>query len=124
MKDQLTSVELLQAVIEFIRDMATAELGAQARFNARIACSLLQIVQREIEMAPAAQAAELARLKALLNRIDGDLLSLNAELCARISNGEFAPPTEGLVEHLWAVTLDKLAVDQPDYSSYRRVRVG
>ena len=30
--------------------------------------------------------------------------------------------TPGLVTHLWRVTLDKLAVDQPGYDSYRRVR--
>jgi hypothetical protein len=31
------------------------------------------------------------------------------------------PQTPGLVPHLWRVTLDKLAVDQPGYESYRRV---
>ena len=28
--------------------------------------------------------------------------------------------TPGLAEHLWQTTLDKLAVDQPGYDSYRR----
>jgi hypothetical protein len=122
MRDQLSSIELLQSVIEFIRDTAMPELGAPARFNARIACNLLQIAQREIEQAPAAQAAELARLRLLLDRTDSELPELNAELCARISDGKSALPTEGLLDHLWATTLDKLAVDQPDYSSYGRAR--
>ena len=28
--------------------------------------------------------------------------------------------TPGLLPHLWQTTLDKLAVDQPGYDSYRR----
>ncbi len=27
--------------------------------------------------------------------------------------------TPGLADHLWTVTLDKLAVDQPTYAAYR-----
>jgi len=28
--------------------------------------------------------------------------------------------TPGLSEHLWQTTMDKLAVDQPNYASYKR----
>jgi hypothetical protein len=30
--------------------------------------------------------------------------------------------TPGLTDHLWRATMDKLAVDQPNYASYRRER--
>jgi hypothetical protein len=30
--------------------------------------------------------------------------------------------TPGLTEHVWQTTMDKLAIDQPNYASYRRER--
>ena len=34
--------------------------------------------------------------------------------------GEVDLQTPGLSEHLWQTTMDKLAVDQPNYASYKR----
>ena len=51
--------------------------------------------------------------------IDGDLPALNAELSRRIAEGEMDLSTPGLSDHLWTITLDKLAVDQPTYAAYR-----
>ena len=65
-----------------------------------------------------AEAAEHERLKAMLG-VDGDLATLNAELAGRIAAGEMDLATPGLKDHLWTVTLDKLAVDQPTYAAYR-----
>ena len=57
-------------------------------------------------------------LAALLNT-DGTLEDLNGELARRIASGAVDLGTPGVAEHLWAVTLAKLAVDQPGYSGYR-----
>jgi hypothetical protein len=76
------------------------------------------MMRRHLDLAPAAEAAEHERLKALLG-LDGDLAALNAELAARIAAGDMDLSTPGLKDHLWTVTLDKLAVDQPTYAAYR-----
>jgi hypothetical protein len=64
-------------------------------------------------------AAEAARLARLLG-MDGSLIELNRALSDKIAKGELDFETPGLAEHLWQTTMDKLAVDQPNYASYRR----
>ena len=59
------------------------------------------------------------RLRGLLG-IDGSVAELNRVLADRIASGELDLATSGLAEHLWATTMDKLAVDQPNYASYKR----
>jgi hypothetical protein len=54
----------------------------------------------------------------------GDLETLNRRLCARIAAGEIGLSTPGLVDHLWQTTLDKLAIDQPNYAAYRAMTRG
>ena len=60
-----------------------------------------------------------ARLKQLLGS-DGALIELNRALSDKIAKGEVDLQTPGLAEHLWQTTMDKLAVDQPNYASYKR----
>ncbi len=72
---------------------------------------------------PSPEAEALQRLRDLL-QADGSLDELNALLCRRIAAGELGLHTPALLRHLWRVTLDKLAVDQPGYDSYRRHRAG
>ena len=52
--------------------------------------------------------------------MDGTLIELNRALADRIARGEVDLQTPGLSEHLWQTTMDKLAVDQPNYASYKR----
>jgi Domain of unknown function (DUF6285) len=113
--------DLLAAVAGYLREQALAQLQGQAAFHARVAANVVDIVRRQLALAPAAEAAEAERLRALLGA-QGSLAELNALLCRRIAGGEMDPNTPGLVPHLWRVTLDKLAVDQPAYESYRRMR--
>ena len=67
-------------------------------------------MRRQLDLAPPADAAEAQRLAALLGA-GGELLALNAELCARIERGEIDLATPGLAAHLMATTLAKFAVD-------------
>ena len=62
---------------------------------------------------------EATRLQQLLG-MDGSLLDLNRALAEKIASGEMDLLTPGLTAHLWQTTMDKLAVDQPNYASYRR----
>ncbi|MEQ8282994.1 MAG: DUF6285 domain-containing protein [Parvibaculum sp.] len=119
MQDQPTAAELVEAVAEFIRNHAMPQLQGHTAFHARVAANALDIVKRELEIAPAANAGEEARLKDLLGR-DGTLEELNRELCARIESGVVGLDTLGLTDHLWTTTLTKLAINQPNYSGYKR----
>ena len=119
MQDPPTTTELVTAVADFLRTEAMPRLTGRSAYLARVAANVLDIVGRELQQAPANDAAELERLRALLGR-DGGLFELNEELCARIERGELGLDSPGLFDHLWHVTMDKVAVDQPGYSGYRR----
>jgi hypothetical protein len=118
-QDQPAVIELLEAVRSFIEGQAIPRLEGRTAFHARIAANALAIVERELELGPAQEAAELARLEVLLGGT-GALEELNRELCRRIRAGEMDLATAGLAEHLRETTLAKLAVDQPRYAAYRR----
>ncbi len=120
MQDKPNPDELLAAVAGYLREQALPQLQGQAAFHARVAANALDIVRRQLALAPVAEAAEVERLRTLLGTA-GSLDPLNRLLCQRIASGAMGLHTPGLAEHLWRVTLDKLAVDQPGYESYRRV---
>ncbi len=119
MQDQPKAVDLIAAVADFLRHQAMPELTGHTAFHARVAANALDIVRRELEAAPAADAAEHERLKALMGG-DGSLDALNRALSAAIAAGEMTLETPGLADHLWATTLAKLSIDQPAYASYRQ----
>ena len=123
MQDSPSPGQLLQAVARYLRDEAgpaLARAGDNAlAYQAKVAANMLDIAGRQIDHAPAEQAAEQARLQELLGDA-GSLAALNQRLAERIASGEVAPGQPGLAEHLWLTTLAKLAVDQPGYDTYRR----
>lgn len=119
MQDEPTPVELTKAVADFLRgDIAPLISGHQA-FKLRVAINILDLVTRQLTREEASDAAEVERLRALLG-LDGSVSELNRALAERIAKGEVDLATPGLAEHLWATTMDKLAVDQPNYASYKR----
>jgi hypothetical protein len=118
-QDPPNIAELLDATAAFLRDVAVPQLSGHGSFHARVAANALDLVKRELELRPAAERDEHARLKTLL-RTDGSLEELNALLSRRIADGELTLRTPGLADHLWATTLAKVAIDQPTYASYRR----
>ncbi|MBX3644047.1 MAG: hypothetical protein KF720_13380 [Rubrivivax sp.] len=113
--------DLLAAVALFLREQAIPQLPGHAAYHARVAANMVDIVRRQLQLAPAADAQERQRLRTLL-QADGSLAELNALLCERIADGRINLQTPGLPAHLWQSTLDKLAVDQPSYASYRRAK--
>jgi hypothetical protein len=119
MQDEPTPIELTKAVADFLRnDIAPLISGHQA-FKLRVAINALDLVVRQLTLAEGSDAAEGARLTQLVG-IDGKLLDLNRELAGKIASGEIDLKTPGLAAHLWQTTMDKLAVDQPNYASYKR----
>jgi len=120
MQDKPPPDEILGAVGRLMRDDLLPQLTGRSAFLLRVAANAVDLVQRQIALAAVSDAEERTRLAALLQR-DGDLATLNAELCAAIESGSMGASTPGLAEHLWATTLAKLAVDQPNYAAYRRL---
>jgi len=118
MQDQPGPGEILAAVARFLKEEVAPATAGHTSFQARVAANALEMMRRQLDLAPAEEKAEHARLKALLG-MDGDLAVLNAELAHRIEAGDLDFSTPGLADHLWATTLAKLAVDQPSYAAYR-----
>ena len=118
MREQPSASELLDAVAEFMRKELMPRLSGRVAFHTRIAINVLAIVRREMTLGPAAGAREAARLAELLG-IEGDAEALTDELCERIAHGEIDANDPKLIEHLWATTMDAVAIDQPNYATYR-----
>ena len=119
MQDHPTPVELVNAVAEFLRTDIAPQLSGHAAFKLRVALNALDLVARQMTRAAYSDAGETERLSKLLGR-EGALEELNRLLSSRIQSGELDLETPGLAEHVWQTTMDKLAVDQPNYASYRR----
>ena len=119
MQDEPTPEELIKAVADFLRnDIAPAICGHNA-FKLRVSINALELVTRQLTLESRSDAAEAARLSRLLG-MQGSLTELNRILADRIANREIDLQTPGLADHLWQTTMDKLAVDQPNYASYKR----
>jgi hypothetical protein len=121
MQDQPTPVELINAVAEFLRNDVAPQLSGHSAFKLRVGLNAIDLVARQLTLEAAGDAAELERLSKLLGA-SGSLEDLNRLLSARIARGEVGFQTPGLTEHVWQTTMDKLAIDQPNYASYRRER--
>ena len=119
MHDLPTADDLLAAVASFLREQALPQLQGHAAFHARVAANVVDSVRRQLQLQSHSEARELQRLRELLDAT-GSVAELNELLCRRIRSGELTLRHPGLKEHLWASTLDKLAVDQPGYSTYQR----
>lgn len=118
MLDKPTPSELLGTVVKFLHDELMPQLAGHHAFQLRVSCNVLELIARQIAIEPSASVAERDRLANLLGH-GGELSDLNAELARSIAEGRFSLATPGLADHLWAATLDKLAVDQPRYGAYQ-----
>ena len=119
MQDHPSPQAILAIAIAHLRDNVLPGLDSRARFDMRVTLSALQLVQRSLELTPASDAAERGRLESLLGE-QGGLDELNRSLCARIREGACDLSAPGLAAHLRVTAMEKLAVDQPNYSAYRQ----
>lgn len=111
-------LELVKAVQSFIETKAMPELKGHTAFHARVAANALGIVARELELGPKAANMEQTQLVALLGR-EGSLEDLNRDLCQHIRDGKIDIESEALRQHLELTTLDKVSIDQPNYSGLK-----
>jgi hypothetical protein len=118
MQDEPTPIELTSAVADFLRKEITPMISGHNAFKLRVAINILDLVTRQLTLAEGSDAREVERLTGLLG-MKGSVMELNRVLAERIMKGEVDLGTPGLAEHLWQTTMDKLAVDQPNYASYK-----
>jgi hypothetical protein len=119
MQDEPTPTELIKAVADFLRNDIAPAISGHNAFKLRVSINALDLVTRQLALEQGSDAAEARRLSELL-AMQGSIAELNRLLADRIATGEVDQQTPGLAEHLWQTTMAKLAVDQPNYGSYRR----
>jgi hypothetical protein len=118
MLDSPAGADLLDAVARLLRDTLMPQLPPDAVFQARVAANAVDLVARELRQRGPAEAGAAERLHQLLGH-DGALAAQEAELALAIRQGRLDANSPGLMDHLWASTLAKLAIDQPAYAPYR-----
>jgi len=119
MQDEPTPVELTRAVADFLRNDIAPMISGHNAFKLRVAINALDLVTRQLTLEEGSDAKEMERLTSVLG-MTGSVMELNRVLAERIAKGELDLATTGLAEHLWQTTMDKLAIDQPNYASYKR----
>ncbi|MGA7760062.1 MAG: DUF6285 domain-containing protein [Ilumatobacteraceae bacterium] len=106
--DAPTAIELLESVREWLDREVIPATDGRLRFHARVASNVLGMVEREIELGPAQDAAHRERL-AQLGVAD------DAELAAAIRARAFDDRADELRDLLAEAVRDKLAVANPRY---------
>lgn len=119
MQDEPSAADILDGAISHLNDNVLPGLDARAKFEMRVTLSALALVRRTLALTLESDAAERARLEALLGT-PGDLPTLNRLLCEKIRDGALTLESAGVAAHLRATAMEKLAVDQPNYGAYKR----
>ncbi len=114
MQDRPTAAELLAEIADVLEGDVLHALSGPLQHSVRVAGNLARIVQRELELGPAADAREHAALVELLGR-DGSTDELNQELAAHIRDGSIAA---GAWPALVAIARDKVAIVKPGHDDY------
>jgi hypothetical protein len=104
----------LQSALDTFDGQADEPADGRRAFLARVADNARALLARETALGPAAEAGESARLAALLG-VDGGAADLNRQLCGALQSGAMNPRDPGLLAHLRASAIDRIAIDQPGY---------
>ncbi len=120
MQDQPSPDAILVAVVAWLRGTAADALPAHARFEAKVAAGAIELVRRQIGAEPS-ESDEARMLSALVDDAGG-LAASTKRLCAQIDSGEADLSTPGLSDLLVETTLNKIDIDQPEFSAAARLR--
>jgi hypothetical protein len=113
-QDRPTIGELLEAVREFLSQRVAPELEGHTAFHTRVSINVLAMLERELALGPALDAAERERLETLLGR-RGSLDELNAELAQCLRQGGLDERRDEVVAHLRETVRGKLSIANPRY---------
>lgn len=112
-----SAADLIEAVRAFLQEVESSLVGREA-FHAKVAGNVLGIVERELRQQP--EQVEAKALSGLLG-MDAPLPELRRAAGERLRAGDLTADTPGLLDALTQATLAKLAVDNPKFSTYRRL---
>ena len=114
MQDRPTAIELLEAIREFLQQDVMPAVEGRVQFHSRVAINALGMLERELRLGPDLDAAERARLGALLGH-DAGVATLTAELAAGIRDGSLDDRRDDVVAVVRESVRAKLLISNPDY---------
>jgi hypothetical protein len=116
-----TAAELLGEIADLLEHEVLEVVQGPLQHRVRVAGNLARIVEREVRLGPAADAAEAARLHAVLGR-DGDLVELRQALAERLADPAPLGRDEDIAVHgaLVATTRADLAIAKPGHDDWDR----
>jgi len=115
--DRPSSVELLKAVSFFLDKKIKQEVPPHLAFKLRIVENVLNIVCREIEQGDALSEEVINDLKKLIN---SDIATLE-DLANLIKEQKIDLEDQDLQNILVKLSKNKIAVDNPNYSTYKKL---
>ncbi|OYX46373.1 MAG: hypothetical protein B7Y90_15890 [Alphaproteobacteria bacterium 32-64-14] len=110
-----TSAELLSGVRDFLRGEAEGGQKGRSQFLSRVSANALDIVLREMNLGPDANAWEAQGLSAIL-KTSGRLADLRAKLCAAMRAGDIDLKRPDLHARLRDSVFAQVMIDQPNYA--------
>jgi hypothetical protein len=110
------SPTLLAAAVKYLENELMPSLSGYHRFNTRVTINVLNTIRRELEMLGAQQAAEGARLAAILGH-DGNVAEMSRELCDLIRAGRIDLNDPALRAHVRQSLADALAINNPKWTA-------
>ena len=113
------SDELLMSVRDFLRDSVMKTSEGRDKFLARVAANSLDIVNRELALAPRHLQGELKRLREMFSS-NQDLGALRERLVKSLRDRTLSLENEDLRVHLRTTVVNQTAIDQPNYSGLTR----
>jgi Domain of unknown function (DUF6285) len=97
-----TDLQLLEVVKQFIEKAVVPNIQGRAAFEARVATNILSILMRQYQQ-------------------ENKTPQNKQELCTNIRLGAIDETTPNLLDNLLAQGLNQVAIDNPKYSTYRRL---
>ncbi|HIB75641.1 MAG: DUF6285 domain-containing protein [SAR86 cluster bacterium] len=116
--DRPTSVELVEAVSEFLLKEIKTNLPAHLAFKTQIAINVLNIVRREQENK---ELLTKESKEILLNLLSNPQEANIKELAEQIAAGKLELENKELQKALIDITKKKISVDNPKYSTYQKL---
>ncbi len=115
--DRPTSSELIKAVMDFLDTKIKDELPPHLAFKLRITNNVLGMVQREIDQGETLQQEVYDAMQSLMH---SDELTTK-KLSELIKDGKIDLKDEDLKDLLAILSKNKIAVDNPNYSTYKKL---
>jgi hypothetical protein len=106
--------DMLATIRDYLETEILPGLSGDKWFNLKVAANLLATIERELRLGPEANAAERARLAALLGTED-TLEALNRMLAEAIRAGTITPDDPRLLDHLRRSAADALRINNPHW---------